>query len=154
MEKNELLIPGMELPGFPSDSFLNALNDTDQSMNLSQSMNLNLTVEDVQSQQNEIQRNQLLSQAKRRMPYVENFHIPPTETKPTLAGIHLSRFNTLGFTLRLLCGYFVYNPATRYDYSTCINLPLCFFFFFYEFFSYKNLELCKKRVYLKQTVFS
>ena len=113
MAENNLPVPGEELAGFPSDSFLNALNGTDRSLNLSQSVNLNLTVEEVQRQQDENQRNQWLSMAKRKMPYIENYHIPPTETKPTLAGIHLSRFNNLGFTFRLLSGYYVYNLATR-----------------------------------------
>ena len=112
----DLPVPGMELPGFPSDSFLNLLNDTGQSLDLSQSMNLNVTLEDVQNEariQDEARRMEYLSRAKRRMPYIENYHIQPTELKPTLAGIHINRNNGLGFTFRLLTGYYVYNPAQR-----------------------------------------
>ena len=108
----DLPVPGMELPGFPSDSFLNLLNDTGQTLDLSGSINLNVTLEEVQNLQDE-RRREYLSKAKRRMPYVENHHIQPTETKPTLAGIHINRNNSLGFTFRLLTGYFVYNPARR-----------------------------------------
>ena len=38
---------------------------------------------------------------KRSLPYVENFHIPPTDTKPTLAGVHYSKRSGLGITLRV-----------------------------------------------------
>ena len=63
--------------------------------------------------QNEtIQRNVPVTGHKRPMPYIENFHITPVE-RPTMAGIHYSERNGLGFTLRYPDGLF-YSMSPSY----------------------------------------
>ena len=93
---------------FPSFGFMDMMNDSEASLNLE------VTVQDLlNTTNNESERERLRRLQKRRMPYVENFHEQVTESKPTLAGIHISRRNVLGFTLRTEDGYHDYNPSMR-----------------------------------------
>ena len=55
-----------------------------------------------------------LSKLKRPAPYLQNYHIPPTDTKPTIAGIHFSEKGALEFTLRYPDNkYYILSPSYR-----------------------------------------
>ena len=55
------------------------------------------------------------------MPYLENFHTPPTNTKSSLAGVHnveqiraiCSKRDGLGFTVRFLDGFHIMSPSYK-----------------------------------------
>ena len=64
----------------------------------------NLTVQDVLNPANEAQRDQYKNLARRKMPYIENRHLPVSETVNTLAGIHINRKTGLGFLFRMFGG--------------------------------------------------
>ena len=103
------LLNGNEPPNLPSFSFLDLMNDSNRDLSLG-----NLTVQDLLNPVDEAQREYYRSLAKRRIPYIENRHIPVTETRNTLAGIHISRRNGLGFLFRMFGGeYWVLSPAIR-----------------------------------------
>ena len=95
------MLDGVPMPSF---SFIDMLNDT------SSSLNLNIPVQDLLNPENdEVQRERHKKMAKRSMPYFLNFHLPVTETQPTIAGIHLTERNAIGFTLRMLSGYHTFS---------------------------------------------
>ena len=51
---------------------------------------------------------------KRRIPYIENLHINPTNTKPTMGGVHISQRTGLGSTLRYPDGlFYAMSPSYR-----------------------------------------
>ena len=54
-----------------------------------------------------------LRKAKRYIPYLENFHVQPTDRKPTIAGIHFSERGGLEFTIRYPDNYYIMSPSYR-----------------------------------------
>ena len=98
-----------EPPDLPSFSFLDLMNDSNRDLSLG-----NLTLEDIFNPVDEAQREEYRNLAKRRLPYIENRHLPVTETTYTLAGIHISKRNGLGFLFRMFGGeYWVLSPSFK-----------------------------------------
>ena len=80
----------------------------------SQPLNLEITLENALNPENDEERQRHRSLAKRRMPYIENRHIRPTETLSTLGGIHLTERGCLGFLFRMFGGeYWDMLPQTK-----------------------------------------
>ena len=105
---DELPIFGDELPNLSGSTFVNMLNDS------SQPLNLEITLENVLNPRNEEERLRHRSLAKRRMPYMENRHIRPTETISTLSGIHFTERGCLAFLFRMFGGdYWEMQPQTK-----------------------------------------
>ena len=55
----------------------------------------------------------VFSTKKRRMPYLENFFTPPTNTRPTMAGVHYTQRDGLGFTIRFMDGFHSMSPSYK-----------------------------------------
>ena len=93
MEPFDLNIGNGTLPSFSFVDFLNENTGIED---------LHLSVTDllVEYSREEEKRKQYQSLAKRRMPYLENRHIDPTETRPTIAGIHRTKRGGICFNLR------------------------------------------------------